>query len=100
MRKSHLTNAPSNLKIPLQSAVVTPKLTSGLPKQVAEAAIMHGLPTTSLTAFVTAIATGAAESAAAIVGVTPAILTAAEAAVKQAYADAYRFVVSCNLRLT
>lgn len=63
-----------------------------LPSYVAAAALKAGLPAASLKAFVGAFATDDKPALAKIAGVTPEILAAAGAALKQAFADSIRVV--------
>lgn len=68
------------------------RLRTKLPSYVAAAAREAGLPNTSLEAFVGAFATDDEPALAQIAGVTPEILAAAVAALKQAFADSLRVV--------
>ena len=73
-------------------------LTTALPSYIVSAAVEAGLPTSSVVAFVTAVAKGNAKAAALVPGVNAAILGAAGQATKDAYAYSYRYIV--NLVLT
>lgn len=68
------------------------RLGTKLPAYIAAAAQEAGLPPSSLEAFVGAFATNNKPALAKIAGVTPDILTAAVAALKQAFADSLRVV--------
>ena len=64
-----------------------------LPAYIAKAAIAAGLPSTSVTAYVTAVlADPTGKMAAAVKGVTPAILGTAQLATQWAYADSLKYV--------
>lgn len=64
-----------------------------LPAYIAKAAIAAGLPPTSTTAYVTAIlADPTGKMAAAVKGVTPAILGTAQLATQWAFADSLKYV--------
>jgi len=76
----------------IYSAVVTRKLGSYIPSYVATAAVKAGLPAKSVPAFVEALAASQTEQLAKIPGVSPAIIQAGVSALKQAYADAIRYV--------
>ena len=76
----------------IYSAALTERLESRLPSYVGKAALMAGLPPTSVQAFVGALLTEDTASLVQIPGVTPAIIGAGAAAVKQAFADSIRVV--------
>ena len=76
----------------IYSAALTTRLTDYIPKYVAEAALHAGLPKTSLPAFVGALASDNTAALPKIAGVTPIIIEAGVAALKQAFADGIRVV--------
>ncbi|KAI1623427.1 major facilitator superfamily domain-containing protein [Exophiala viscosa] len=74
------------------SAALNTKLDTNLPNDIGKAALKAGLPTTSLKAFITALAGGDTAALPTIPGVTPAIIGAGVVALKQAFADSIRVV--------
>jgi hypothetical protein len=76
----------------IYGATVTTRLAKDIPSYVAEAALHAGLPKTSLQAFVEALAGNDAAALPKIPGVTPSIIGAGVAALKQAFADGLRAV--------
>ncbi|KAK5312453.1 hypothetical protein LTR93_011324 [Exophiala xenobiotica] len=73
-------------------AALDTRLQKYLPNYIETAARTAGLQDSSIPAFVTTLITGDTTRLAAIVGVTPAIITAGQTAFKQAYADSLRVV--------
>ena len=73
-------------------AAFSARLNEKLPAYVGKAVVMAGLPATSVPAFVKALAALEIASLRQIPGVTPAIIAAGVAALKQAYADSVRVV--------
>ena len=80
------------------SAVYTNKITEKLPAYIASAALAAGLPASSLSTFVPALAGGNATLAAQSTGANAAIIGAAGAAATQAYVDSFRFGPSASHR--
>jgi hypothetical protein len=76
----------------IYAAAFSTRLNDKLPNYVAAAAAGAGLPETSLQAFVGAMLTQDESALSQIAGVTPSIIGAAAAAVKQAFADSIRVV--------
>ncbi|OQU98702.1 hypothetical protein CLAIMM_04446 [Cladophialophora immunda] len=68
------------------------KLTSNLPHDVGRAAVIGGLPSTSISLFVEALAANNQTTLLQVPGVTPEIIRLGVAAVKQAFADSLRVV--------
>lgn len=77
---------------PIYSAVLNQGLTKEIPKQVGEAALNAGLPSSSLPAFIAALSSGDTAALGEISGVTSSIITVGAAALKQAYADSIRVI--------
>lgn len=63
-----------------------------IPDELSQAALRAGLPISSVRQFVTALAAGDTKMLSEVPNVTPAIITAGAAALKQAYADSFRVV--------
>ncbi len=76
----------------IYSAVVDKRVDKYIPSYVAPAAIHAGLPTKSVPAFVAALAADNKPALLSVQGVTPAIISAGAAALKQALADGIRIV--------
>lgn len=76
----------------IYSAAVTTRVSKFLPEYVANAAIANGLPTSSVASFISTLAAGKTAALSTIQGVTPSIIAAGVAALKQAYADSFRVV--------
>lgn len=76
----------------IYAAALTSRLNVNIPNGVGGAAISAGLPATSVPSFVQALAGGDTDSLGSIPGVTPAIIGAGVAALKQAFADSVRVV--------
>ena len=76
----------------IYAAAFASRLSGDLPNDVAAAAAKAGLPATSIKAFVEALLGKDTAALAKVPGVTPAIIGAAAAAVKQAFADSVRVV--------
>ena len=76
----------------IYAAALTNRLDKKLPDYIAAAALEAGLPAKSLKAFVGALAADDAAALPKIPGVTPAIIEAGVAALKQAFADSLRVV--------
>ena len=83
------------------TAVVTRKLARYVPVYIAKAAAGAGLPTASVPSFVAALAAHNTDALAHVVGVTPSVIAAGTAALKQAYADAirYTFIIAAPFML-
>ena len=81
------------------TAIFDDRFNKRLPSYVEKAAITAGLPTTSLRAFVEAIAAGDIAAVAKIPGTTPAVVAAGVAALKQAFADSIRptFIIAAAI---
>ncbi|KEF52257.1 uncharacterized protein A1O9_11497 [Exophiala aquamarina CBS 119918] len=77
---------------PIFSAALNQGLTTQIPKQVGEAAVKAGLPSSSLPAFITALSSGDTSGLGKISGVTSSIIAVGAAALKQAYADSLRVI--------
>lgn len=76
----------------IYGAALTTRLDKYIPSYVVAAAVKAGLPATSLEAFVKALAGNDSAALSDIQGVTPGIIAAGVAALKQAYADGIRVV--------
>lgn len=76
----------------IYSATLTTRLASYIPSYIAEAALAAGLPPSSVMAFVGALAGNNPAALAKVPGVTPAIIEAGVAGIKQAFADGIRAV--------
>lgn len=76
----------------IYSAALNTRLDTNLPNDIGKAALAAGLPASSLTAFIGALAGGDTAALAGIPGVTPAIIAAGVAGLKQAFADSIRVV--------
>jgi hypothetical protein len=76
----------------IYSAAFTERLQPNIISQVSAAALRAGLPATSVEAFVAALAARNTAALATIHGVTPEIIAAGVAALKQALADSIRIV--------
>ena len=76
----------------IYAATLDTRVAKYIPSYVAEAALKAGLPKSSLMAFVGAIASDDAAALPKIPGVTPVIIGAGVAALKQAFADGIRAV--------
>jgi len=76
----------------IYSAVINGRITKYVPSYVAEAAVRAGLPMTSVSAFVGALASNNATALPQIPGVTPVVIGAGVNALKQAFADGIRAV--------
>ncbi|KAK5108576.1 hypothetical protein LTR62_008152 [Meristemomyces frigidus] len=74
------------------SAVLTTRLDKYIPNYIAKAAVGAGLPRASVPALISALTSHNATATAAVSGVSPAILAASGAAVKQAFMDGLRVV--------
>ena len=80
------------------SAVYTNKLTDKLPAYISAAALGAGLPASSLSTFVPALAADNATLAAQSTGANTAFIGAADAAATQAYVDSLRYGALATLR--
>ena len=80
-------------------AIFDRRLAARLPSYVGDAAADAGLPATSLRAFVEAIAADDTAAIAAVPDVTPTIIAAGVAALKQAFADSIRptFIIAAAI---
>lgn len=76
----------------IATAIFTPKISAFLPARTAEYASRAGVPTSSLTAVVTAVLTAPAGTTPSVPGVTAAQIAAAQAGSLQAYADAFAYI--------
>jgi len=76
----------------IYSAVVNNRLNKYIPSYVAPAAIRAGLPMTSVSAFVGALGADDTSALLKVPGITPAVIAAGAAALKQAFADGIRVV--------
>lgn len=76
----------------IYAAAFSSRIGSKLPDYISTAAIRAGLPTTSLKAFVGAFLSKDQSALTQITGITPAVITAAVVASKQAFADSVRVV--------
>ena len=76
----------------IYAAALNSGLTSKLPTYIAEAAATAGLPTSSIPAFVGALAGDDQAALAAVPGVTPAIIAQGVSALHHAYADSLRVI--------
>ena len=76
----------------IYSAALDNRLSRYIPSYVAAAALRSGLPASSLPSFIEALTTSNAAGLQKIEGVTPAVIGAGIAALKQAYADGVRVV--------
>lgn len=78
----------------MYSSILTTESSKYLPQKVTPAALSAGLPESSLPALLQGIVAGDLSS---IPGITPEILDAVGAAVKDAYARSYQTVYFCTL---
>ena len=76
----------------IYSATLNERLQPNIISHVSKAAITNGLPKSSVEAFVEALATDNTAILSGIPGVTPSIVAAGVAALKQAFADSLRLV--------
>lgn len=76
----------------IYGAALTTRLNNYIPSYIAGAALKAGLPESSLKAFIGALAGNDSAALPSIPGVTPTIIKASIAALKQAYADGIRVV--------
>ncbi|KAK5444376.1 hypothetical protein LTS15_010491 [Exophiala xenobiotica] len=76
----------------IYSAALNTRLDTKLPNDIGKAALAAGLPASSLKAFIGALAGGDTAALAGIPGVTPTIIAAGVAGLKQAFADSIRVV--------
>jgi hypothetical protein len=76
----------------IYGATLNTRLSKDIPSYVAAAAAKAGLPQSSLGAFIAALAGNNLAALPSIEGVTPTIISAGVAALKQAFADAIRAV--------
>ncbi|CAK1365717.1 unnamed protein product [Cercospora beticola] len=76
----------------IYSSVLMNKLTEYTASDVVPAVVAAGLPVTSLEAFLTALSTGNTAALQEIPGVTPAAIGAGAAALREAYAKAFKIV--------
>lgn len=76
----------------IYAAAFSTRIGTDLPAYIAQAALKAGLPSTSLKAFVGALAGNDTAALSKIPGVTPAIIGAGVVALKQAFADSVRVV--------
>ena len=76
----------------IYSAALTERLPKNLAGYVTKAAVAAGLPKTSVAGFVGALVAKNTQALAKVPGVTPAIIDAGIAALKQAFADSIRVV--------
>lgn len=76
----------------IYGAALTTRLNNYIPSYIAGAALKAGLPESSLKAFIGALAGNDSAALPSIPGVTPTIIKAGIAALKQAYADGIRVV--------
>ncbi len=75
----------------IYSAVVSDKLGTKVPRYIIKAATSIGVPTKSISAFVSAIASGTVGQAAEIPGVSQSMISAGIIARQHAYADSIRY---------
>ncbi|KAI5458796.1 putative siderophore iron transporter [Mariannaea sp. PMI_226] len=76
----------------IYSAALNSRLSGYIPDYVANAAAKAGLPTSSIPSFIGALTSNNKAALEAVPGVTPAIIGAGVAALKQAYSDGLRVV--------
>lgn len=76
----------------IYAATLSTRLAKYLPSYIASAALQAGLPPASLSAFIGALASNDVAALPKIPGVTPLIIGAGVAALKQAFADGLRAV--------
>lgn len=74
------------------TSALTTSLTSKLPTYIAAAAAKAGLPSSSIPAFVEAVASGSDATLSTIPGVNPSIIQTGFLAMEQAYADSLRLI--------
>lgn len=76
----------------IYSAALNGRLDMNIPRQVSKAALQAGLPESSVADFVKALVAGDVANLQNTPGVSPAIVSAGAAALKQAFADSVRVV--------
>lgn len=76
----------------IYSAALNSRLSSYIPDYVGSAAAQAGLPSSSIGSFIGALTSNSPAALDKVPGVTPAIIAAGAAALKQAYADGLRVV--------
>ncbi|EXJ73007.1 uncharacterized protein A1O5_04156 [Cladophialophora psammophila CBS 110553] len=76
----------------IYAAALNTRLTTNIPSGVGGAVAKAGLPASSIPSFVEALAAGNTDALSSIPGVTPAIIAAGVAGLKQALADSIRVV--------
>ena len=83
---------PSSVFTAIYSAALTERLQKNLAEYVTKAAVAAGLPRASLAGFVEALVAKNTQALAKVPGVTPVIIGAGIAALKQAFAESIRVV--------
>ena len=73
-------------------SILTNRLTQTIPKNVSPAALSAGLPSRDLPDLFAAISAGTATAMEQVPGITPNVIAAVEAALKVAYAQAFKTV--------
>lgn len=83
----------------LDTAIFHARITSLWPTKVSEAALGNGLPESSVPALVLGLSGGDPDQLAAIPGITPAIISAAAHALKEAYLGSFKsvWIAACCL---
>lgn len=91
-------SAISTIASTVYSVVLTARVTQTLSTQVPAKLIAAGLPASSITQYMTAIAAGGSETLLSqIQGLTPEIINQGATAYRYAYADAYRTIFLVSL---
>lgn len=78
--------------VAIATSIFNSKVAINIPKYVAPAALKAGLPASSLVAFITALAAGDTAALSAVVGVTPEIIGAGAAALKEGFAKSFSYI--------
>ncbi|KAH6622003.1 fungal trichothecene efflux pump [Boeremia exigua] len=89
-----IRTAVSAIATSMYSSILTTEVAKHIPQKVTPAALLAGLPSSSLPALSQGIISGDLSS---VPGMSPSVLVAVETAVKEAYARSYQTVYLCTL---